>query len=320
MDLYRFKMVVYIERRKFIFWVECNFEMSVSKTLDDKSQSVHPLKFNVYFKMRGEKIVTEKKIIVQFTMLTFCIAYLVSGALIALGQFGYSVHNWVHTLQQFGMNIPFAIYILSPAIASYIVLKKNNKIADFKEWLKSVFYAKNNISLYLYVVAGLSLYFLIHLGFSGRKEMVLPFYTFFLSLPGNLIIGGLEEAGWMYILQPELDKKYGFVLSSIYVGIIWILWHIPLFFIPGTNHGEGLINFWMFIVQLIAFRFFNGAIYKISGKGRVFMCVLFHTMFNAASPIFGTMTMTWAGTIAANDMIVLVSIITVVIYDKRISE
>jgi membrane protease YdiL (CAAX protease family) len=261
--------------------------------------------------------VTDKKIIVQFTVLTFSIAYLVSGALIALGQFGYSVHNWVYSLQQFVMNIPFAIYILSPAIASYIVLKKNNKIADLKEWLKTVFYVKNNLSLYLFVSAGLALYFLIHLAVSGRTEMALPFYTFFLSLPGNLIIGGLEESGWMYILQPELDKKYGFVLSSVFVGIIWILWHIPLFFIPGTNHGEGLINFWMFAVQLTAFRFFNGAIYKISGKGGVFMCVLFHTMFNAASPIFGTMTMTWAGTVAANAVIVLVSIVSVVIHGKK---
>ncbi|NFA59024.1 CPBP family intramembrane metalloprotease [Clostridium sporogenes] len=260
---------------------------------------------------------TDKKIIVQFTMLTFCIAYLVSGVLIALGKFGYSVYNWVHSLQQFGMNIPFAIYILSPAIASYMVLKKNNKIADFKEWLKTVFYAPNNIFPYLFVVAGLALYFLIHIAVSGYTERVLPFYTFFLSLPGGLIIGGLEEAGWMYILQPELDKKYGFVLSSIVVGIIWMFWHIPLFFIPGTNHGEALINFWMFAVQLIAFRFFNGAIYKISGKGCVFMCVLFHTMFNGVSPIFGTMTMNWAGTIVANAVIILVSIITVVIYDKK---
>jgi len=215
------------------------------------------------------------------------------------------------------MNIPFAIYILSPAIASYLVLKKNNKIADFKEWLKTVFYAKNNISLYLFVIAGLVLYFMIHIAVSGRVKMVLPYYTFFLSLPGNLIIGGLEESGWMYILQPELTKKYGFILSSVFTGIIWTAWHVPLFFIPGTNHGEGLINFWMFAVQLIAFRLFNGAIYKISGKGYVFMCVLFHTMFNAASPIFGTMTLTWAGTIAANGAIVFVSIITVIIYDKR---
>ncbi len=264
---------------------------------------------------------TGKKIIVQFTMLTFCIAYLMSGVLIALGQFGFtvqsSIQSSVQSLQHFLTNIPFAIYILSPAIASYIVSKKNNKIADFKEWLKTVFYIKNSISLYLFVIAGLALYFLIHLAVSGRTEMVLPFYMFFLNLPGNLFIGGLEEAGWMYLLQPELDKKYGFVLSSVSVGIIWLIWHLPLFFIPGTSHYEGLIDFWMFAAQIIAFRFFYGAIYKISGKGHVFMCVLFYTMFNAASHVFGILTMTWAGTIAANAVIVLFSIITVVIHDKK---
>ncbi|WP_375103018.1 CPBP family intramembrane glutamic endopeptidase [Paenibacillus sp. RS8] len=260
---------------------------------------------------------TDNKIIVQFTMLTFCIAYLVSGAMIVLGQFGFSVHSSVQeSLQHLGMSIPFAIYILSPAITSFIVLKKNNKITNFKEWLKTVFYAKNNISLYLFVLVGLALYFLIHLAVSGRTEMVLPFYMFFLALPGNLIIGGLEEAGWMYILQPGLNRKYGFVLSSIYIGIIWIMWHIPLFFIPGTGHYNGLIDFWMFAVQIIAFRFLYGAIYKISGKGRVFMCVLCHTIFNAASYTFGIPPTTWAGTIAANSVIVLVSIVTVVIYDK----
>lgn len=251
-------------------------------------------------------------------MLTFCIAYSASGVLIVLGQLGFSVYSTVQeSMQHLEMSIPFAVYILSPAIASYIILKKNSKISGFKDWLKTVFYVKNNISCYLFAGAGLVLYFLIHLTVSGRTEMALPFYTFFLALPGNLFIGGLEEAGWMYILQPGLDKRCGFVLSSVFFGIIWLFWHIPLFFIPGTIHQEGLVNFGMFAVQLIAFRFFYGAIYKISGKGRVFLCVLFHTMFNAASPIFGSLTMTWAGTIAANSVIVFVSIATVVICGKK---
>ncbi len=103
-------------------------------------------------------MVTDKKIRIQFTVLAFSIVYLVSGALIILGQSGYRDYNWVNSLQQFGMNIPFAIYILSPAIASYIVLKRNNKIAGFKEWLKTVL-TKKNLSLYLFVVAGLALCF-----------------------------------------------------------------------------------------------------------------------------------------------------------------
>ena len=101
---------------------------------------------------------SDKKVTLQFTALTFCIAYGVSGVLIVFGRFGYKVYGLVHSLEQFAMNIPFAIYILSPAIASYIILKKNNEVADFKEWMKNVFYIKNRISIYLFVVAGLTLY------------------------------------------------------------------------------------------------------------------------------------------------------------------
>ena len=259
---------------------------------------------------------TDKKIAVEFTILTFCTAYLVSGILIVAGHFGYRVYGWVNTLPQFGMNIPFAVYILSPAIASYIVLKRNHKAAGLREWLQAVFYAKSNGYPYFFVIAGLVLYFSLHAVLSGCAVSPLPFYAFFLSLPGNLFIGGLEEAGWSYILQPGLDRKFGYVLSCVLSGTIWILWHIPLFFIPGTNHATGLIDPLMFAIQCIALRFFFGAIRKTAGKSGVFLCILFHTMFNAAFSVFASMTTTWPGTIAANAAIVLVSITTVAVSSK----
>ena len=260
---------------------------------------------------------TDKKVIVNFTALTFCIAYLVSGVLIVLGQFGYRVYSWVDTLPQFCANLPFAVYILSPAIASYLVLKQSRQITGLREWLQTVFYAKSSGYPYLLVIAGIVLFFSLHAAFSGRAEMALPFYAFFLSLPGNLLIGGMEEAGWSYILQPGLDKRFGYVLSSILSGVIWILWHVPLFFLPGTRHAAGLIPFGMFAVQCMALRFFFGAVRRVSGKSGVFMCVLFHTMFNAASSVFSAMTATWPGTIAANTAMVLVSIITVAVSSKK---
>ena len=56
-----------------------------------------------------------------------------------------------------------------------------------------------------------------------------------------------------------------------------------------------------------------------SGKKKllIFMCVLFHTMFNAASAVFGTITMNWTGTITANTAIIFASIVTVLMYYKR---
>lgn len=35
-----------------------------------------------------------------------------------------------------------------------------------------------------------------------------PIYAIVFMIPMMLLGGGLEEAGWRYILQPELEKKY----------------------------------------------------------------------------------------------------------------
>ena len=59
------------------------------------------------------RLKTDEKVALRFVALTFCIAYGVSGVLIALGQFGYRVYGLVDSIQQFAMNIPFAVYILS---------------------------------------------------------------------------------------------------------------------------------------------------------------------------------------------------------------
>lgn len=260
---------------------------------------------------------SERRIAVRFTALTFCIAYLVSGVLIILSRFGYRFYNWVASPQQFAIDIPFAIYILSPAIASYAVTKKNEKTDHFREWLKTIFYVKNNGLPYAYVAVGLVSYFSIHAIVSGHAKTALPLYTLLLSLPGNLFIGGLEEAGWAYVLQPKLEQKFGYVFSCVITGGIWILWHIPLFFISGTNHGEGLIDFRMFAVQCLALRFFLGAICKISGKSSIFMCVLFHTVFNATGFTFAAMTTTWKGAMAADAVMILVSIVTVAFYNNK---
>lgn len=39
-------------------------------------------------------------------------------------------------------------------------------------------------------------------------------------------------------------------------------------------------------------------------------------MFNAVSPLFGNITMTWRGTIASNAAIILFSLLTVELYEK----
>ncbi|MBF4994995.1 CPBP family intramembrane metalloprotease [Arthrobacter gandavensis] len=255
---------------------------------------------------------TDTRIARQFTVMTFVIAYGCAGALIIAARFGYEVNNVVTTVPEFVANVPFAVYILSPAIASYLVLRRNGKVSGPAQWLKLVFAARGRPTGYLLVASALVVYFSLHLLVSGPSGYALPWFMFFLSLPGNLIIGGMEEAGWMTSLQPQLCRRWGYAVSSLVVGILWLLWHVPLFFIPGTNHESGVIDFWLFAVQILAFRFLYGAVLLLSPRNAVFLCILFHTMFNAASFTLGVPPATWTGTLAANAAVLALAVTAVV--------
>ncbi len=44
-----------------------------------------------------------------------------------------------------------------------------------------------------------------------------------------------EEIGWRGYALPRLAKSLGLPLASIVLGTIWACWHLPFFFIPGSD-------------------------------------------------------------------------------------
>lgn len=87
-----------------------------------------------------------------------------------------------------------------------------------------------NIFSYLMVVI-IPFIFIIPRCFISGYENGAPVFAIVFMVPIMLVGGGLEEAGRRYILQPELEQKYSFTISTIIVSIIWWLWHMPLFYI-----------------------------------------------------------------------------------------
>jgi len=246
-----------------------------------------------------------KEVVPQFLVYTFGIMILGWGLCLVCGL------NGVTTSNHFWLYIPFMLGGLSPTIASYIVLKKNNEVTGFKGWLKNIFTVKKPVFLYLLVIVLGAIYFIPQIYISGLEKME-PVYMFFLLLPVMIIGGGMEEAGWRYILQPEWEKRYGYVLSSVMVAVIWALWHLPLFFIPGASqYGT---NFGFFAISVFGLTFALGAIHKISNS--VFLCVLFHCIVNAGFSVFIYSPTFW-GTVAAAGLLIMVSAIGVFIYRRK---
>ena len=65
-----------------------------------------------------------------------------------------------------------------------------------------------------------------------------PIWVFFFVLAwGTVWGGGQEELGWRGFMLPMLQEKYSALTSSLFIGVAWALWHLPLFLNPNTTHG-----------------------------------------------------------------------------------
>lgn len=238
----------------------------------------------------------KKSLALPFIGYTFFIMLLFWGICLFFTQFGATLDK------HFLLYIPFLLGGWSPAIASYLVMKQYRRVTDFKSWLKLMFTAQQPLKRYLLIAFLALLYYLPQLLFSGLK-LTYPFYMIFIFTPLLLIGGGLSETGWRYILQPELDKKIGFVLSAVVTAIIWAIWHLPLFFISGTELYD--LNFSLYFVNLLSLSFAFGAVQRISKN--VFLCMVFHCLINAVATVFIIKLTAW-GTLIAASLLIFVSL------------
>jgi membrane protease YdiL (CAAX protease family) len=192
----------------------------------------------------------------------------------------FSINGIILTNNYF-LYIPYFIGGFSPTIASYIVIKLKDKNTKFKDWLVNIFDFKHNIFSYILVVVFSVLFILPQCLICGYQTGA-PLYTILFMIPIMLFGGGLEEAGWRYILQPELEKKYNFVISTLIVSVIWWLWHLPLFYIQGV--GQFGQNFFIFGINVLGLSFALACIRKTTKS--VWLCVLFHCIINSLSGIY----------------------------------
>lgn len=95
------------------------------------------------------------------------------------------------------------------------------------------------------------------------------------------ILGGpiAEELGWRGYAQPRLQARIGPGWAGLAIGVIWSLWHLPLFrFFPSAVAGIPL-PFYIPLVSLLGMLF--AWLYNRTG-GSVLLCILYHAGVNFA--------------------------------------
>ncbi len=244
------------------------------------------------------------KLIRDYLTITFAIMGLFWGGCALISQV------WDVTIDNVLLKIPYMIGGFSPTIASYISLKRHRVVDSFKEWLKRAFDIKHHFRVYLLALVFVLIYYLTGCLINGI-EFGAPAFMLIVIIPMMLFGGGNEEVGWRMILQPELERKFGFHLATIIVGVIWWVWHLPLFFIQGTANMN--MNYFLFGIMCLALSYALGTIRKISNG--VFPCILMHCLINGLSAIL-LFEFSWLSCIITLAVTVICSTIILTIHKR----
>src|SRR5438270_4854883 len=89
-----------------------------------------------------------------------------------------------------------------------------------------------------------------------------PWYIIVAATVGSTGVGGQsgEEVGWRGYALPRLARHFGYAGGSVFLGIVWALWHLPLFFARGADtHGQ---SFFVYTLQVTALSVAFAWLYK----------------------------------------------------------
>ena len=180
-------------------------------------------------------------------------------------------------------------------VAALILTLKYDGKPGIKQILASSFGAKCNwkflgaASLTLLVVHYLSR--LIYTQFSTNlpqsELLASPISILPIFIIMFLVGGGLdEEIGWRGYALDRLQSKYSALIASLILVIFWIVWHLPVFYLPGTN--QSMIPFWLFTFSVIPLGVMMTWVYNNTNQS-IFAAAFFHTVGNLAHELFRIM-------------------------------
>jgi membrane protease YdiL (CAAX protease family) len=103
-------------------------------------------------------------------------------------------------------------------------------------------------------------------------------FTLLISFILSIVTGATgEELGWRGFLLPRLQEKFNALISTLIVGVIWALWHLPLWTLEGQVWEA--VPYWAFALGAISSSVIFTFVLNNTG-GSLLMASLIHFAMN----------------------------------------
>ncbi|WP_417666886.1 CPBP family intramembrane glutamic endopeptidase [Roseibium sp.] len=169
------------------------------------------------------------------------------------------------------------LMVWGPSLAAIILAFQNGHLSDFLS--RVVMVPPVAGSVWALVLAPVLLLLLLRPIAPDAPEPV--GVSILVAMAGfNLVLGPLgEELGWRGVFQEDLQQTMGWLETSIVTGLVWTVWHLPLWTIE-TPHSK--IALPLFAAHCMLYSIIIGAAYTLSG-GSLLPAILLHLTVNLAS-------------------------------------
>lgn len=109
----------------------------------------------------------------------------------------------------------------------------------------------------------------------NHLSLLIPLFVMVLLIAGPLG----EELGWRGFALPELQRRRSPLIASLILGVLWGVWHAPLFFVVGAPFFGAPL--WLFIIMMVALSILFTWVYN-NTKGSLLLVLLFHAAIDTA--------------------------------------
>ena len=109
-----------------------------------------------------------------------------------------------------------------------------------------------------------------------------PWYVMLGAIAISTPVQAGEEIGWRGYALPRLSRQLGLAPASVVLGVVWAVWHLPLFFIPASDtFGQ---SFPLYLLQVVALSVALAWLYWRT-DGSLLLVMLMHAAVNNTKDI-----------------------------------
>lgn len=214
--------------------------------------------------------------------------------------FGFSWLFWLApVLSSFGLlslPIPYMVWVIigahGPLFASVVLTSRSGGWTAVKQLIRSGFNLRMAAGWWFailfipLVLTGIAVWVNVALnGYQpdttllGHPWMILPTFLLMFFLGGSF----QEEFGWRGYALPRLLSLSNPLTASLALGIIWGVWHLPLFFISGVSQSFMPFGIFLLLAALFSILF---TWFFLRTNHNLFSALLFHTAINTSLSLF----------------------------------